>query len=60
MEIQLTRMKKSIRIIEKTPLGYIVELLDTGTRLMLPKLMLRQKIKRGVYIIEQPVRSRDI
>ncbi len=53
-------MKKSIRIIEKTPLGYIVELLDTGTRLMLPKLILRQKIKRGVYIIEQPIRSRDI
>lgn len=52
-------MNQPIRIIEKTPLGYIVEFLDTGTRMMLPKLILRQKIKRGVYYIEQPIRSRE-
>lgn len=52
-------MNQPIRIIEKTPLGYIVELLDTGTRIMLPKLILRHKIKRGVYFIQQSRRSRD-
>lgn len=52
-------MNQPIRIIDKTPLGYIVELLDSGTRVMLPKLILRQKIKRGVYCIKQPLTSSD-
>lgn len=30
-------MNQPIRIIEKTPLGFIIEILQSGVRLMIPK-----------------------
>lgn len=49
---KLPEMKQPIRIIEKTPLGYIVEILELKTRIMIPKELLRQKLKQGTYTLE--------
>jgi len=45
-------MTKPVRIIEKTPLGYIIEIVHSGERLMIPKKILRQKFKVGIYHVQ--------
>jgi len=44
-------MNQPIRIIEKTPLGYIIEIIETEVRIMIPIKILTQKLKEGIYTI---------